>query len=734
MKKSQQHYQEQITFWRERKALEFFTAFIRNHKKVINDNDVFQLIAGFRTSEEWIKLIKAGFSGRQLEMMRNFDNRRGRLDFDDGPQEMFRCIWNKGAQLQAKLRKLLIQAAEEEMAEHPLAQYAGEPFPQRLNELRKTFDLSDFEIDIMLVTAFVSCDLLTIADGHNRRTDENDKAVFIAKCLDCGLEDVMQALDEHSKLRRYGCVDSDFDFANVIRAFLLGSISEPLVSRFFKSCRERTLPWKFYGMLAERHGEMLKKIINSSASGTPVNILFYGAPGTGKTSFAKTLAVELGRQCYIVAQEDRCEKQNGSAGVKFRFSSLQLCSDHVNPDNSLVIVDEADEMLGGCDMMPRFSFGGRIGDKGLLNNAMDSLCVPVIWIANSNAAELAESSRRRFDYSVCFEPLNGAQRISIWHNVIESFKCHALITEDMVNRFAGLYPISAGGIAMVVKNLVRMSPPADKVEKTVAELMEQHCQLLGVPTTGEKLHPAKDYSLNGLNIRGTLPLKRIVEAVRNFRKAPDGGTDRPRMNILLSGAPGTGKTEFVKYLADAIGARLVVQMGSDLLGMYVGETEHRIRRAFERAEAENAVLFLDEIDGLVQSRERADHSWEVTQVNELLHRMENFKGVMIGATNFAANLDSAVLRRFTFKLEFDYLDEAGKKLFFKKMFKTDLTEEEVEMLNGISNLTPGDFRTVRQGLYYLGDRVTNTERIESLRNESEAKNRNRYAVKAKVGF
>ena len=123
---------------------------------------------------------------------------------------------------------------------------------------------------------------------------------------------------------------------------------------------------------------------------------------------------------------------------------------------------------------------------------------------------------------------------------------------------------------------------------------------------------------------------------------------------------------------------------------------------------------------LQQNRERARNNWEVTQVNELLHQMENFNGIMVGATNFLRNLDPAVLRRFTYKLGFDYLDNTGKKIFFERMFKTKLSFGELKRLDAIENLTPGDFRTVRQSLYYL-DATSNELRLSSLEQESRIK-------------
>ena len=71
-------------------------------------------------------------------------------------------------------------------------------------------------------------------------------------------------------------------------------------------------------------------------------------------------------------------------------------------------------------------------------------------------------------------------------------------------------------------------------------------------------------------------------------------------------------------------------------------------------------------------------------MNELLQQMEEFEGVMIGATNFAENLDKAVLRRFTYKIKLDYLTDEGKGIFFRRYFKTRLTAaEKIRLQAGI---------------------------------------------------
>ena len=698
------------------KLLHYWGNMVENFTDDCRDDDFFDVVRNCFDHGKAVELIEVAFSPAEITVMSRSKSRCNRLDLSDPLDDVFNALWNH-EESRDKCRAVLDAIREYLLADSN--ERGPDVVEKRFADLKRVLKLDDLESDILMF-AYVRDQTCF---SWPLRVEDREKPLYYAMALDRSYAEVSKALSPKGKLLKFNLLDNDYDFSRrTLGGFMDGTSEEAIERRFYtKGDGKDVLPWSFYGDLAEKDGEVLKRMI--AASDGKCNILLYGAPGTGKTSFARSLAKELGRTVYEIKQGDDDGRNMKSEA---RMVGIQVCNGQEDPATSLMMVDEADELLRGTSCgFSLFGFdfgGGKSTEKGVMNSILDEMKIPTVWISNAPARAMDESVRRRFDYSICFEQLNGAQRIAIWKNQVAKHGLEALIPETKIDEYATKYETSAGGISTVLENVKRMAPSAEKVDELVATLMKPHCKLMGVKDRNGFL-PAKDYSLEGLNIKGKVGLEKVVKAARNYMDADFGAADvdKPRMNILLFGPPGTGKTEFVKYLGKCLDRKVVVMKGSDILSKWLGESEQNIARAFRRAEAEHAILFFDEVDGLLQDRAGASHSWEITQVNELLQQMENFDGVMVAATNFAKNLDPATMRRFTFKLEFGYLDDEGKRMFFERMFKTTLAEDEFVELKSLRNLAPGDYRTVRQEQFYLGDSVTNLDRIAALKEECAVK-------------
>jgi SpoVK/Ycf46/Vps4 family AAA+-type ATPase len=117
----------------------------------------------------------------------------------------------------------------------------------------------------------------------------------------------------------------------------------------------------------------------------------------------------------------------------------------------------------------------------------------------------------------------------------------------------------------------------------------------------------------------------------------------------FAGPPGTGKTICAEAIAHALGMPLLVVNYSEIESMWMGETPKNVAAVFRKAAEEEAVLFFDEADAIAARRTagtalRQDRESNTT-VNVLLRELEVFNGVVIFATNLAANFDPAFERR-----------------------------------------------------------------------------------------
>ncbi|HXT53174.1 MAG TPA: AAA family ATPase [Candidatus Eisenbacteria bacterium] len=117
----------------------------------------------------------------------------------------------------------------------------------------------------------------------------------------------------------------------------------------------------------------------------------------------------------------------------------------------------------------------------------------------------------------------------------------------------------------------------------------------------------------------------------------------------FAGPPGTGKTICAEAIAHALGKKLLVVDYAEAESMWLGETPKNIVAAFRAASEQNAVLFFDEADAIATRRSigagsAPDRERNLT-VNVLLRELETFNGIVIFATNLAANFDRGFERR-----------------------------------------------------------------------------------------
>lgn len=516
-----------------------------------------------------------------------------------------------------------------------------------------------------------------------------------------------QILDIASPLFQYGIFqldsDGEIEFTPPLQRILLSTKvrnTEDIRKYLLKTRPASNLSSVDFSYIASDFvylKNLLRGAVKNKTSG--INILLYGEPGVGKTELASTLCKELNLRLYEMG--GRTGKQNKSSAIQELVVAQRLLS---QDKGSVLLMDEAEDV---------FFYEHSYNDspsKLSLNRTLEKNKRPVIWICNS-VAKINNAYLRRFTHCMKIPNPFAEQRIQIWHNICA--KHCVKINNSILEQYARQYTVSPGIVDIAVLNM-KLTHDRNAIDKTINNYQ--------IATIGRCEKRAffndTDFNPDILNTSENLIVLANKLVHCNIKKD---------FSMCLYGAAGTGKSLYARYLAHRLDMPVLQKKISDIKDKYVGGTEKNIAAAFEEAKKLGAMLIFDEADSLLTARDKVSASHEASFVNEMLTQMESAEIPFICTTNLMKNIDSAALRRFTFKVEYKYMTPEQAIIAFKHFFNQDISVTDVQKLTA---LTPGDFAVVRKRAKYTSV-INQTELLNMLRDEMSAKG---IIVRNKIGF
>ena len=701
-------------------------------------------------SQEQVKLIKIysnaakgdQFSASDFENLLDNDDLGPEDDDDDS------SFNSRSRDYKCKFRYELMFSLFKSEADNYLKSYkttkADRDYQKKIAKLESMFSLNKLETKILglifLIDSYSCCKLL-----FDEQLELNNSYEILAAIYETSISNVKESLD---KLESYGlvCACRDYhlsSFANKI----LSSDNKNVIDDAFKFNASDTELSSDEIENDKNKLALLRKLLVSKEI-SPVNILLYGDPGTGKSSIVGALAKELKLEVYSVNSDVDDNEQD-------RRSKLLACQKITeNKDNCLIVIDEAERLLNTSYEIRNSK------DKAWLNAFLEQkLSAPKIWITN-DVSEIDSAVKRRFNLSIKFSINDVQKRINIWKNIAQKYP-KAKLTSRVISEFNKKYVTSPAVIEQSLKAACALFESPKEIKKML------ECQLQANITLNKQdrgggflfgpLSGGEDAD-NNKDLKKKTDLKRFSDFNKEavcFKQDIDvflngckklssiikkGKSTKGLGTMLFYGPAGTGKTELSRFIGHEVNMKVKVVRASDILDMYVGQSEKNIAKLFYNLDIKNEILVIDEIDGLIFDRSGAKAQWQISQVNEFLTHLEECKGFVICTTNYIDKLDRAVLRRFSTKIEFTYANEKQKLALFEAellpLSHKELTADDKLRLSKIKYLTPGDFHVIKAmhtGLFVNEDSLCNSVFLSELENEAKLKNIEEHQGK-KIGF
>ncbi|HEX2914624.1 MAG TPA: AAA family ATPase [Chloroflexia bacterium] len=542
----------------------------------------------------------------------------------------------------------------------------------RLSQLKRVFNLSSFEVDVLLIALAPELDLryekiyAYLQDDVTRRRPSVD---LVLRLLCPGLAGQLAArryFDPDATLLNYRLLDLGEEnqkqnpslLARSIRlddgmvSYLLGE--DKLDSRL-RSLVEVILP-DATGLIFEDAEQYVQRLVEQSEKNY-ISILS-GSDEMGK----RQLAAEV------------CQRLD----IPLLLLDVQIVVGLPKAENLLRLLERELHLRGAAlfltsyDLLLEDTAASQEARKLVTRLLKDQTGLCFISTGTGLPPLLAGSERTEFQLRLNMPSYS--ERQHLWERLLGA-EAIGLDLEGLSSRFR----LNSGQIAGAIATARHMAAWRGETAPTLADL-EAACRSHSsqrLSSLARKITPKYSWSDLVLPVDQLTMLREICDQVKHRSLVYEKwGFDRKislgkGLNMVFAGPSGTGKTMSAEVIGNELKMDIYKIDLSNMVSKYIGETEKNLERIFNEAGESNAILFFDEADSIFGKRSEvkdAHDRYANIETGYLLQKMEEYDGIVILATNLRKNMDEAFVRRMHFVLEYPFPEEEDRFQIWKKVF------------------------------------------------------------------
>jgi SpoVK/Ycf46/Vps4 family AAA+-type ATPase len=414
----------------------------------------------------------------------------------------------------------------------------------------------------------------------------------------------------------------------------------------------------------------------------PRGLLLTGPSGTGKTLIASSVAASLNARFQKLSLPDLKQANLGASGQRVR----EIWNDARQNQPAVIFLDECEGILGQRGAATTDVVANEIVQAFLAE--WDGKRDSRIWVIGAtNRRDLIDDAIiSRFGWEMVIG-LPGAEERHIIEREMEAVAQGCVVPEEMASLTQGMSGRDLQHLASHIRTLAYPGMPTEK-------------HFLEAVKASRKAHNTKVDQLASwdtlvLDPRVLQQLKLTCSLLRDAETWRAQGVDVPR-SLLLTGPPGTGKTQIGRTLANEGGLAFVAATTADVKANFLGQSGNQVKLLFQRARTQAPViLFLDELDIIAPARVGANDPLTDEIVGQLLQEMDGIQAqesqvFLLAATNHPENVDSAILSRFRETVVIPLPDEdARRRLLSIMLEKKRLAFSPEEHLSALVARTKG---------------------------------------------